>query len=289
MKITFVDKQGNAAHLDKSHEDAVCRALSKSCESDNKFKLPDIRSLYGLLMILVGVCLMCIAIQSAGERSQIAEQVKLVTINEEAPIPLPPELLENALLTSPESDKGSIHIDSSKYFRPEALSPELFEVVVRECEAANIPVNAALAIMKTETQNFDGSTVNYNTNGTYDSGIMQINSSNHASFAIRYNCPEFASDPHNDVANITVGVRFFAEMYNSYYETYKDEVKSLLAAAGAYNRGAGNQNKHKTIYEYNARVYAHYVNLCEGRDVNINYSKDIPEVKAWLIENISLY
>lgn len=202
--------------------------------------------------------------------------------------------IQEPVITSAEIDSSTycddtVIEDSITHMRPEKLPESLFQVVISECEANNIPVNVVLAVMKTETQDFNTKAVNYNSNGTYDSGIMQINSSNIPGFAKRYNCPEFATNPHDAVANITVGVRYLAENYNVYLEHYEgDTLKTLLATAGAYNRGVGNQNKYKNIYEYNARVYAHWCNLENGIDANINYAEVIPNIKEELQRTVQL-
>ena len=90
------------------------------------------------------------------------------------------------------------------------------------------------------------------------------------------------NNPKDPVNNIKLGIRNLAEYWNAYAESYDDTIQVLLATAGAYNRGASNQNKYKNVYEYNARVYAHYCNIIEGIDKTISYSSEIPEVKEYL-------
>lgn len=172
-------------------------------------------------------------------------------------------------------------------FKPQAISDELFQVIVNECNNSNVPLNVVLAIMKTESQSFNINARSSNSDGSYDSGIMQINSGNIAGFAKRYNVPEFANNPMDPVANVTVGVRHIAEMYNAYNESYQDEIKTLLATAGGYNRGVRNQNKYKNIYDYNTKTYLHYQNIINGIDTNIDYSS-ISEAKQQLRSTINL-
>lgn len=172
-------------------------------------------------------------------------------------------------------------------FKPQAISDELFQVIVNECNNSNVPLNVVLAIMKTESQSFNVNARSSNSDGSYDSGIMQINSGNITVFAKRYNVPEFANNPMDPVANVTVGIRHIAEMYNAYNESYQDEIKTLLATAGGYNRGVRNQNKYKNIYDYNTKTYLHYQNIIKGLDTNVDYSS-IPEVKQQLRSTINL-
>lgn len=173
--------------------------------------------------------------------------------------------------------------------RPESLSAELYDLVILESEAYNIPAEIVLSIMKTETQSFNTEAINYNSNGTYDSGIMQINSSNINWMAETYNCPEFRNNPKDAKANITVGIRHLASIYNAYFQHYNGDItKCLLATAGAYNRGISNQNKYRNVYEYSARVFAHYSNIVNHIDTNINYAQEIPQILAYLKNEVIL-
>ena len=150
-----------------------------------------------------------------------------------------------------------------------------------------MPVEVVLAIMKTESQSFNVNARSSNPDGSYDSGIMQINSGNISAFARRYSVPEFRNNPMDPVANVTVGIRHIAEMYNAYKESYQDEIRTLLATAGGYNRGVRNQNKYKNIYDYNTKTYLHYQNIINNIDANIDYSK-ISEAKQQLRNIINL-
>ena len=185
-------------------------------------------------------------------------------------------------------------VEPSEEIKPQVMKPDelpqhLYDLVISECAANDIPAEFVLAIMKTETQSFNTDAVNYNTNGTYDSGIMQINSSNISWMADKFNCPEFANNPKDATANITVGIRYLASIYTAYKQHYgNDMTKCILATAGAYNRGVGNQNKYKNIYQYNARVFAHYCNIVNGIDTNIDYSKEMPAIIDYLKTQVIL-
>ena len=177
--------------------------------------------------------------------------------------------------------------EESQAFKPQAISDELFNVIQTECANSNVPVEVVLAIMKTESQSFNVNAKSSNSDGSYDSGIMQINSSNISAFARRYNVPEFRNNPMDPVANVTVGIRHIAEMYNAYKESYQDDVRTLLATAGGYNRGVRNQNKYKNIYDYNTKTYLHYQNIINNIDTNIDYSI-VGETKQQLRNTINL-
>lgn len=201
-------------------------------------------------------------------------------------------IMEEAVLAAPENVSTEYEVSTSiqsHSIKPKNLDAELFNVVTEECENLNIPINFVLAVMKTETQDFNVDEVGYNSNGTCDSGIMQINSSNIQYFADRYNIPEFADNPKDPIANLRVGIRHLAENYHTYLCQYEGDIdKAILAASGAYNRGAYNQNKYRNIYDYNARVYKHYTNLENGLDISVNYQTEIPVFKEELQRSISL-
>lgn len=279
MNICYVDKNGEPVSMQYTHHESIDEALSKLYPEPTKKK-----SHNNATLTVCSILILCTMIVSMlftfvdGEESSISEKPQMDTsVVEEK------EIVNEGIseLIEPE--------DNVKYFKPEALSQELFNVVIKECEASGLPVNVALAIIKTETQTFATNSTNHNTNGSYDCGIMQINSTNIRSFAKIYECPEFAENPYEPTSNIRVGIRHLASMWNVYIDTYnQDEVKALLATAGGYNRGVTNQNRYKNIYEYNARAYAHYINLCNKQDIDINYSKVIPSIKTYLTNNIAL-
>lgn len=177
--------------------------------------------------------------------------------------------------------------EEPQVFKPQAISDELFNVIQTECANSNVPVEVVLAIMKTESQSFNVNAKSSNSDGSYDSGIMQINSGNISAFARRYNVPEFRNNPMDPVANVTVGIRHIAEMYNAYKESYQDDVRTLLATAGGYNRGVRNQNKYKNIYDYNTKTYLHYQNIINNIDINVDYSI-VGETKQQLRNTINL-
>lgn len=273
MNISYVDNNGAPVSMQYEHHQLICKTLAK-CYIHNKPTYSTI-----IVPVISTIIVLCI---SALFMICSVKCDKSCNVEKSSTQIVPTEPI--SVVAEETSEVSSV-----QYFKPEALSPELFDVVVSECNSTGLPVNVALAIMKTETQTFATNSTNHNNNGSYDCGIMQINSTNINSFAKIYKCPEFASDPYNPVSNITVGIRHLASMWNVYINKYnQDEIKALLATAGGYNRGVSNQNKYNNIYEYNARAYAHYINLCNNQDVNINYATEIPSIKLHLKNNITL-
>ena len=284
MRIKFVDSEGNPVKVSEDFENQVEYALKNIHRTRKRYKV-NARKLVLSVVCAILFITTGIIVYAMSNKPQEPEVTQTILSDISYPIievtPLP--------TTTPSPTTTPTSEPEPEYFKPEKLDTYLFDIVVEECETLNIPVNFVLAVMKTETQDFNASATNHNTNGTYDSGIMQINSSNIQHFSERYDLPEFAENPHDPENNIRVGIRYLAENYHVYYEYYDgDEIKTLLATAGSYNRGVSNQNKYKNVYDYNARVYAHYQNLEAGIDENINYQTDIPPIKEWLRNNISL-
>lgn len=234
------------------------------------------------IIILFTISAVCVhLISSHIETTRKPEQVIL---NDETSVNIVDPVVEEADVQMSEPITSEYTV-----MRPESLSPELYDLVISESEICNIPAEIVLAIMKTETQSFNTKAINHNSNGTYDSGIMQINSSNIDWMAETYNCPEFRNNPQDAKANIAVGIRHLASIYNAYFQHYNGDVtKCLLATAGAYNRGIGNQNKYRNVYEYSARVFAHYSNIVNHIDTNINYAEEIPQILAYLKNKVIL-
>lgn len=285
MNFELIDKHGNPILEDNTYKCLEGIELVKTRTT----KKTSSKTLITMLTVLVITIVTTIIIHKPNSISQHVEEVDHIhtgNITYETDEIDSSIYCETIVEEAPEVEIGQ---STTKYFKPANLPDELFDVVTSECENNGLPVNVALAVMKTETQDFNTEAINYNSNGTYDSGIMQINSSNVRGFSKRYDCPEFAANPNNPKANITVGIRYLAENYKVYLEHYNgDELKTLLATAGSYNRGVGGQNRYRNIYEYNARVYAHWINLENRIDININYKDEIPAIKSALIESVQL-
>lgn len=235
-----------------------------------------------VMIILFTISAVCVHLMSS--HKETTKRVEQVIINDASSANTVDTITEKAdtQISEPITTECAV-------MRPASLSPELYDLVILESGIYNIPAEIVIAIMKTETQSFNTEAVNYNSNGTYDSGIMQINSSNINWMAETYNCPEFRNNPRDAKANITVGIRHLASIYNAYLQHYNGDItKCLLATAGAYNRGIGNQNKYRNIYEYSARVFAHYSNIVNHVDTNINYAEEIPQILAYLKNEVIL-
>lgn len=105
----------------------------------------------------------------------------------------------------------------------------------KETKSTGLELPIVLAIVQTES-NFRTDTVNHNTNGTIDVGIMQINSCHSAGWQSKYGEPYTIDNVVDPVKNI----RFGLELLIGHLNNNNDD---LTAALTAYNRGQGGMQK----------------------------------------------
>ncbi len=116
--------------------------------------------------------------------------------------------------------------DEKAFFIEEIpLSKELQKYIFDLCEEKNIDYDLVLSVIKCES-NFNINSVGYNTNGTYDSGLMQINSCHLKSLEEEYGI----NDIMNPYQNLLVGINLISNSINNY-----GEIGGLVA----YNMGTG--------------------------------------------------
>lgn len=104
------------------------------------------------------------------------------------------------------------------------LSPKDYETSMILCEEYNIPFELFVALMYTESR-FNPKEVNYNSNGTYDTGICQINSC-HIKELEKLNL---------NITNTEDNMRYACIILSSYLIEFKSEYKALQI----YNSGIG--------------------------------------------------
>lgn len=111
------------------------------------------------------------------------------------------------------------------YIEEIPLPKELQLYTYNVCEDNDVSYELMLAVMKKES-NYDINSIGYNTNGTYDSGLMQINSCNISTTEANYGITDLM-DPYN---NILVGVSMISSKIHEFGEN---------GGLMAYNMGNG--------------------------------------------------
>jgi hypothetical protein len=157
------------------------------------------------------------------------------------------------------NDEDVVHDDCNKYdlIKPDKLSDIHFEWIVEISNNEKVPLEVLLAIITTENSNYDENATSVNSNGTKDMGLCQINSAYVNYFAKTYNITNL--DPYNVYDAVTFVARHMK--YLSEYAVNKynlSEIDSYIFAAGAYNRGLGNECKYKNMYSYKEKFVINY-------------------------------
>lgn len=130
------------------------------------------------------------------------------------------------------------------------LSEDWQKLIWETSKQEEVDYDLILALMKNES-NFDFDAINYNTNGTFDSGILQVNSSN------RKWVNELAGrkiDLKNDEDAMLAGILIFKYYYSAWEETAPKD-KLVFYALESYNKGIGGWKKMgKPITKYSKRI-----------------------------------
>ena len=148
------------------------------------------------------------------------------------------------------------HIDYDK--KPEGLDKEYYKYMVEISKDENIPLEVILAIVTVENPEYNINAYNVNYNDTVDMGLCQINSDYVDYFAKTYDIDNL--DPYNPKHAITFVARHMKYLSEYAKDNYNlSEEDSYLFAAGAYNRGIGNEITYRNMYTYKEN-FKHYYN-----------------------------
>jgi len=136
--------------------------------------------------------------------------------------------------------------------KPDENNPLNYKLQIHlknECEKYGVDINEAIAIMTVENPTFNPKLTNKNSNGTVDTGLLQINSCH----ANNFNDMGF-TDMKDPYQNISYGVYFI-----SILNKYEGEMKYM-----AYNMGEGGMQKAVSRGIYSTR-YSRKVKANLGR------------------------
>ncbi len=141
--------------------------------------------------------------------------------------------------------------------KPINMSDEYYDYVVQAAKDNNIPISVILATMTTENELYDPYAKSKNTNGTYDMGLCQVNSNYYEEFGKIYNIDNF--DPYNPEQAIEFIAKHMKYLSNYGVENFGlNDEDSYIFAAGAYNRGLGNECKYRNMYDYKEKFINNY-------------------------------
>lgn len=129
---------------------------------------------------------------------------------------------------------NTIEKQNQYYISEISLPKEIQEFVYDEClKYDNVTYEEALAVMMTENAKFDAKAVNYNTNGTYDTGLFQINSVN----AQWLNEKLGITDLTNPYQNIQAGIYILNSLEYEAHQKYMSYNMGVTGAKRKINKG----------------------------------------------------
>ena len=141
--------------------------------------------------------------------------------------------------------------------KPINMSDEYYNYVVQAAKDNNIPITVILAIMTTENELYDPYAKSKNDNGTYDMGLCQVNSNYYEEFGKKYNIDNFNPyDPKQAIEFIAKHMKYLSDYGIENYNLSDED--SYIFAAGAYNRGLGNECKYRNMYDYKEKFINNY-------------------------------
>ena len=141
--------------------------------------------------------------------------------------------------------------------KPINMSDEYYNYVVQAAKDNNIPITVILAIMTTENESYDPYAKSKNDNDTYDMGLCQVNSNYYEEFGKKYNIDNFNPyDPKQAIEFIAKHMKYLSDYGIENYNLSDED--SYIFAAGAYNRGLGNECKYRNMYDYKEKFINNY-------------------------------
>ena len=141
--------------------------------------------------------------------------------------------------------------------KPDGLDNTYYEWMIEISNNEEVPLEVILGIVTTENASYNPNVTNKNSNGTVDMGMCQINSAYVDYFAKKYNIDNL--DPYDVYDAVTFVARHMKDL-SKYAITHYDlsETDSYIFAAGAYNRGLGNECKYRNMYHYKEKFLSNY-------------------------------
>ena len=141
--------------------------------------------------------------------------------------------------------------------KPINMSDEYYNYVVQAAKDNNIPITVILATMTTENESYDPYAKSKNDNDTYDMGLCQVNSNYYEEFGKKYNIDNFNPyDPKQAIEFIAKHMKYLSDYGIENYNLSDED--SYIFAAGAYNRGLGNECKYRNMYDYKEKFINNY-------------------------------
>lgn len=152
---------------------------------------------------------------------------------------------------------ATVHVKSDRpELRNVPLSDELLDFIYYHTAKNDIDYAMFVALLKTES-NFDSQLINYNSNGTTDSGLVQMNSVNvkRLSEVIKHKYDIDNVDLFNPYHSVLLGVEELLESREYWKDTYANG-KLETAMFGSFNYG---NFGYKRFVQNNGHMQTNYI------------------------------
>lgn len=142
-------------------------------------------------------------------------------------------------------------------YKPNNMPDEYFNLIIYYSNIYDVDTISILSLITVENELYDCNASYTNTDGSIDMGLCQINSKYYKEFGDKYNINNF--DPYNPEHAIKFMVNHIKYLSDYGKQNYNlNDYDSYLFAAGAYNRGIGNEIKYRNMYEYKEKFDSYY-------------------------------
>lgn len=134
------------------------------------------------------------------------------------------------------------------------LTPEgAKKMVAKICKEQNVSFKLVSSIIQKESD-WNPNNINHNVNGTYDYGLMQLNSSNKRMFENLFWDKKTKFDIKNPEDNVYVGVKFIKSLLKQYH----NDVKKALTAYNAGNFAVISDNAPESTIHYRNEIIKNF-------------------------------
>ena len=145
----------------------------------------------------------------------------------------------------------------SNIHKPDNMPIEYYELIIYYSNEFDVDPIAIMSLITVENELYNSNASYTNTDGSIDMGLCQINSKYYKEFGKKYNIDNF--DPYNPEHAINFMVNHIKYLSNyGKNNCYLNDHDSYLFAAGAYNRGIGNELKYRNMYTYKEKFEKYY-------------------------------
>ena len=138
---------------------------------------------------------------------------------------------------------NSIQVHADDY-----IPNDIVEATEKASDIFGVPRDNILAMIMVENRQFNKYAKSYNTNGTYDSGIAQINSSNLKDFKnVGF---KDINDINDNIQYATLKLKYASDVYDNWHQVYMVYNMGGAGAKRAFNNGVYSTGYSNKVMNY---------------------------------------